>query len=437
MTIRVLSFDFDGCLFNLDYINKTHDVIQSNMALLNQIKQENDEAKHNKVITFVGSNRQSKAVDLANSPGKGSCFPAVQQVNQFLGTSLDSFLLADVYGQLPAGTSFNRAIDKENKLPDANWMFDHTKATILYAQMHKTANEHPNEAITFDFYDDRQDILDALNKFYKYHQHLMPSNVTLRLHRYDGNLKSPNYSDIQGTGDINIDYRKTVVEMALIAAGEDSSIELNVPDVFTWEFAAREINTAVLNFDAETLKTQKPLPMDGTQLVFSYERPHENDDSDGIEVIVNEDDILETGCENAAFTTYADQLALLEKKVMELAKRKHWAAAQSAYTLHETLAKYYNLYTSNQLTPEEFKKNSMLAIEESRPNLEQHRGAKEILANIGLAILGLVGLYVAAGLVNLAVTGGRHFFFRFNTASANQLNSIENAINQIAPDISA
>ena len=36
-------------------------------TLLNQIKQENDEAKHNKVITFVGSNRQSKAIDDNNT----------------------------------------------------------------------------------------------------------------------------------------------------------------------------------------------------------------------------------------------------------------------------------------------------------------------------------------------------------------------------------
>ncbi len=48
-----------------------------------------------------------------------------------------------------------RAIDKNYKGGHSDWLFDETKATIIYAQMHKIANENPNEEIVFDFYDDR------------------------------------------------------------------------------------------------------------------------------------------------------------------------------------------------------------------------------------------------------------------------------------------
>ncbi len=77
MTIRVLSFDFDGCLFNIDYINsKAKDVVHSNEVFLNKIKQENKEFE--KAYTLVGSNRQSLNIDLVNSRNKGllSCCKA-------------------------------------------------------------------------------------------------------------------------------------------------------------------------------------------------------------------------------------------------------------------------------------------------------------------------------------------------------------------------
>ncbi|WP_131777838.1 hypothetical protein [Legionella fairfieldensis] len=135
MTIRVLSFDFDGCLFNIDYLySEEKDVIKSNEDFLTRIKQEN--LAFTKTYTLVGSNRQSKNSDMVNFLHRGSCFPAIKRISNFLGTTFDPFLLADVFGNLPSGTSYARAMAK-NYREHKEWMFDETKVTIMYAQMHK------------------------------------------------------------------------------------------------------------------------------------------------------------------------------------------------------------------------------------------------------------------------------------------------------------
>src|SRR5690606_35608535 len=130
----------------------------------------------------VGSNRQSKKIDEMNAikfiPNLGlrhigSCFPAIQKMSQYLESELDPFLMADVYGNLAFGTSFNRALKSLNdpslKQEHAEWLFDESKVSVIYAQMQKKANEYPDEEIIFDFYDDRMDIINGLVDYFKRH----------------------------------------------------------------------------------------------------------------------------------------------------------------------------------------------------------------------------------------------------------------------------
>lgn len=81
MTIRVTSLDFDGCLFHMGYIlSEDKDVVKSNQALFDQLIEENKAFA--RVVTLVGSNRQSKYADDSNSGhGKGSCFSAIQKIS--------------------------------------------------------------------------------------------------------------------------------------------------------------------------------------------------------------------------------------------------------------------------------------------------------------------------------------------------------------------
>lgn len=216
MTIRVLSFEFDGCLFNRKFIESfDRDVIKHNKDFLDDIKHNNRLC--NKVYTFVGSNRQSKRVDdecgyYNGDYFLGSCFRAVNLVNSYLGATLDPFLLADIYGFLPDGTSYNRAVDPKYSDTHAYYEFDETKATIMYAQMHKIANQHPNEVIVYDFYDSCDGILNSLVAFYNKHKDLIPNKVTCCLHQYEG-AKVTLLSTIKGEGFIDSNYRETVQEM--------------------------------------------------------------------------------------------------------------------------------------------------------------------------------------------------------------------------------
>lgn len=220
MAIRVLSFDFDGCLFHPKYI-KTGDqkIIEHNKALFDKIKEENK--NYTKVYSMVGSNRQSYSIDMTNQikpgwPLTGSCFSAIKTISDYLGAILQPFLMADLYGNLPDGTSLERAIKADYKGEHQEWLFDDTKVTILYAQMHLIAMKHPHEEIIFDFYDDREDILRDISVFYSKpeNKHLIPPNVNLRLNKYDGNNLTQ-YAQIKGTtGFIDINFRYTVKEMA-------------------------------------------------------------------------------------------------------------------------------------------------------------------------------------------------------------------------------
>lgn len=205
MHIRILSFDFDGCLFNRSYIdapytnyNKhlTDAVITHNQDFLERLKKENE--KFSNVTAFIGSNRQSFQLDMANAGAlhffKGSCVSAMQTVCDYLGVNFNPLLLTDIYNSLEPGSAC-KLINVEletNKwieggsLEHSDCPMDGNKVSLIFAQMQAAASAYPDEKIVFDFYDDRLDILNTLNIFYTKHSHMIPPNVLLRLNQYNG-----------------------------------------------------------------------------------------------------------------------------------------------------------------------------------------------------------------------------------------------------------
>lgn len=266
LKVRILSFDADGCLFHSKYIDaKDQNVILHNQAFLKQIKTESAAMAVDKVISMVGSNRQSKQLDDSNrfffSPygcgDKGSCFTALKTLSEYLGSDLDPLLLADIFSDLPAGTSYDIAMQvlskitysaHDNFLEIATKMtaadagvkhpqtyFDTSKVTLLYAQIHKTAIENPTADIIYDFYDDRSDILEMLRVFFGEYPEFIPENVTLRLNQYDGSCPSKLHHEIRGTGFIDSQYRETVKDMIVRAfSGRELSFaaQVSVADYF-------------------------------------------------------------------------------------------------------------------------------------------------------------------------------------------------------------
>lgn len=243
MTIRVLSFDFDGCLFNKAYIDAhDKDIIKYNREMLELIKASN--SLFTKNMIFVGSNRQSYTIDQYNASlsSRGSCYPAIQKLSDFLNegsaipTVLDKFLLADVFGDkiegeiswkqrrtLADGTSFERATNPHYLGPHPEYLNDANKLIIIYAQMHKIASEHPDELIQFDFYDDQENILRALESFFETYTIFIPDGMTLRLHQYDASQPSRNIAEIAGTGRRDEAFRETIKMMANITFKESGA----------------------------------------------------------------------------------------------------------------------------------------------------------------------------------------------------------------------
>ncbi len=78
------------------------------------------------------------------------------------------------------------------------------------------ANENPNDDITFDFFDDRLDIINSLNTFFSQHPDMIPRNVTLRINQYSTRDPLRLCSSIQGTGQIDSHYKDTVKTMATL-----------------------------------------------------------------------------------------------------------------------------------------------------------------------------------------------------------------------------
>jgi hypothetical protein len=210
MTICITSFDFDGCLFHAGYVsNPSKDIIAANQSLLSSLL--NEKKNFTKTITLIGSSRQSYFIDLICRAKTGSCFPAIQTVSDYLGSTLDPFLLADIYAKLPSGTAFHRAISQDNHEEHPDWVYDGSKLSILYAQTHKVAKDHPNENILFKFYDDQMVILDELHNLYSQHPEALPDKVILQLNHYDGGKVSSKFP-ITGLGKIDLDYPQTLIK---------------------------------------------------------------------------------------------------------------------------------------------------------------------------------------------------------------------------------
>ena len=254
--IHIYALDFDGCVFNRAYhedqtTSPEEKVIRYNQVLLNKIKEEQKNA--DEVWLCIASNRQSENIDKTNALFNKtiSCFKALQILSEHLGIPYDDFLLADVYGGLKNGTSFQRALADPNPLnatSPAGWLFDSSKLTIAYGHIHKKTSEaieKAAEAVKFiyHFFDDGVPILSGLQCFFVQHPNMLPSQVTTRLFEYEG-TKLELHSEIKGTGEANASYKKTILEMAeQVVGGPEYKSWLDLKNVHISRLLCVEILT--------------------------------------------------------------------------------------------------------------------------------------------------------------------------------------------------
>ncbi|MDX1837079.1 hypothetical protein DIZ81_07515 [Legionella taurinensis] len=284
--IRAISLDFDGAIFNDDF-HRHKEVIRANKALLDLIA--TNAEGYDSTTLYAGTNRQSVSDDRANAykNDTGSAFPHLMQLAAYLKdklrkVKLDKFLLTDLYHQRKAGESFNEALsllDKDNlhydqeKMkngPFKDWLHDQSKLTLLYAQIHRFAKQHPKDALDFYFYDDREDILEKLHAYFQQNPNRLPSNLCLRIKRYCGEGSLKDYPSIQGTGKLDKKYKATVKRLAAdtlesVRFQQKSPANGKGRPIHTYKEAEESNFVLTVNLDCITdcqlLAAQQPLPV--------------------------------------------------------------------------------------------------------------------------------------------------------------------------------
>jgi len=269
MTICVNSFDFDDCLCNEKYyLSVDKNIVAINKPFLDDLKKISNDFSKN--ITFLFSLRQSKDLDDYASAEYGtcSCFSAIREVSTYLEATYDPLLLADIFGDLPEGTSFGRILDQDDPGSHHCCVHDITKLTILFSQMHHVAKAYPHEDIVFNVYDDKEILLERLFVFFKKYPEMMPRNIILHLNNYKG-YGVTSLEEIHGTGVVDYDYRQTVINMVEVATNEITSLRECVL-VVTPELLANHKDLS--NIDASgTLYTKKSVSLH-TEIELSLKR---------------------------------------------------------------------------------------------------------------------------------------------------------------------
>jgi hypothetical protein len=129
------------------------------------------------------------------------------------------------------------------------------------------------------------------------------------------------------------------------------------------------------------------------------------------------------------------QLIQMANKSASLKKRGFLQESTVAMNLVANITKEMNTYLLSTKKPNNstalFIKISKAHIANASPILEKHRGWKQIIGNLSLAIMGLGVLYLAAIVTNKAVTGNYWFFNQ--TDSSQKLEQLDMTINNISP----
>ncbi|KTC99173.1 hypothetical protein [Legionella erythra] len=188
MTIRYLSFAFDGCLFNERYLKNCSTkgigqaVISANKSLLKQLRKEGKPFSKTRVL--IGSTWLHFHPD--------HCAAALA-VSKNLGAQLDPFLMEDIIKEREPGVSFYRSI---NQLVNHEPRMPHpSRATIgasiiplLFAQLYKAAKDNPDEDIVFEVWTGSEEEIAQITKIFINHPNFIPAAIQLRIRLYSGEL---------------------------------------------------------------------------------------------------------------------------------------------------------------------------------------------------------------------------------------------------------
>jgi len=230
--VDAFSIDYDGVLsYDISTLKPIHEfAVYNKKRFRNFIK--NQIKKHNpkKAILMIGSARQTYHLDALNDEfnRNGLCFPAFYLLAKDLMDNclFDPYLLQDSWLGINHGTTYCKAIadpynsfnlDQKPSLP----IYDETKRSLLYAQIHKFATENPG-ARYFSFFDDNSEIIRSVVQFFKAENGLrLPKGLTLKIYhiesRHTSIAKLEPCVEIKGTGIIDYQWEKHSQDIAFYA----------------------------------------------------------------------------------------------------------------------------------------------------------------------------------------------------------------------------
>lgn len=262
--LYAVSLDADGCVYNKRYLNEILEKLQNilvvtadykdtlidnNRLLFNELYNTITTLQPSKMKLMVGSARQSRRIDFPTEMKlpittmimaiRDQINTHLQKINFPLECSVDTYLLSDTFGETRIGKNFELACNKDSPLANAglrsifktakaansdtifsDWVFDASKISIVYAQIHRLASQNPDDKIIYEFVDDREDIINPLFSFFQKNPDLIPNNVTINFHLYGrvesitNEILSDVKDPIQGTGIIDHNYHETILQMA-------------------------------------------------------------------------------------------------------------------------------------------------------------------------------------------------------------------------------
>lgn len=214
--VLVFSFDDQGCIFNSNYDDDkaTREPIRTvkhNRPLLNHVSTLIEENKSSVPPVFSnGSDAQSRSIAKVRSETNQTptIFDALKVIAKNVSettdkpVTVDPCVLEDITSERPVGSNFDT--------PDLNGsdQRDESKFLLLYFQIHRAASLNKNKKVSYHFYEHDRRILDNLKKFLENekNQDLFPDNVTIHLHRYDGDEVKSFGKPIKGKGNIDFKY---------------------------------------------------------------------------------------------------------------------------------------------------------------------------------------------------------------------------------------
>lgn len=227
--VIIFMLDYDGCtaIDPNTGLPCTDNVMEEMVTLLTRYPCAN-------IILKIGSYRQTIWLNYGNwaRNNNGCCFAALEDLQETFceqypefsdRVEIDPFILEDLFRKTAHGAHFRigrdlktlentaRFFQGSGAVCDIAW-HDETKIAELYAHMQQSSMQHRQKKILFYYFDDRDDIHDALAMAFQYHQpHWVPRDLVMRRVKCANGIITRRHFDIIGVGCVHENFSDTTI----------------------------------------------------------------------------------------------------------------------------------------------------------------------------------------------------------------------------------